>query len=137
MTDYRIEALDDSEIMVYSLFNSRQKTINEFTNVLSTALHNWKKNRPFLMVIDISYRDTILNPYAYRQLENTFSTIPDELRGAIAFIMPDNVFHTVAESYLNKIPTTLANIEHSMFKHRDLAIHWLIETSSKYYVRLS
>lgn len=137
MTDYRVETLSDSEIMVYSLLNSRQKTIHEFSGLLNTTLQKWQKNRPFLVVIDISYRDTVLNPYTYHQLESIFTDMPDELKGAIAFIMPDNVFYTVVESYLNKIPRSLANIEHSMFKNRDLAIHWLIETSSKYYAMLS
>lgn len=134
MHNYRVEALNDSEIVVYSLYNSRQSSINEFTTVLNHTLTKWNKSRPFLLVIDISYQDTVLNPHTYHQLQNIFANIPQELRGAVAFIMPTNVFYMVAQTYLSNIPNrTSQNIEHSMFKHRDLAIDWLIETSAKYY----
>lgn len=134
MANYSIESLNDSEIVIYSLYNTLDQTVDEFTAMLNTKLDAWNASRPYLVVIDISHQDIRFNQYAYQQLKTTFENIPAELRGAVAFIMPDNIFHTMAQTYLNKLPDCLVRLEHSMFKHVDLAIHWLIETSVKYYV---
>ncbi|MDX2078201.1 MAG: hypothetical protein SFZ02_17345 [bacterium] len=121
-----LEWLDDGDVIIYTLTNTRREAVDTYINACLTTLENSDVTKPGRALLDISHPDIALTPYFRKRLPEIVTTINKLDMDVFSAVVFDNGFlQTLLTLFGNTFTRPAKRMKQRYFTDYDKALEWV------------
>jgi hypothetical protein len=123
-----VELIEENTIGVITMYGVARSTVDEWIEVTQKLLSEWPKDKPYLVIHDVSDRRTSITPYMRARINDLYKMKLSQ-PGFMAIILPKSIASQIIQVFLRYLRTEPMIVQ--IFFSKEDAIAWLKRSATR------